>query len=75
LGDCLLWPFFENYSRNPNSLGGFFSTVKVIQTLILTKNELDFILVDFFTNSSGHLGKQHFITLAYFLGNDIAISD
>jgi hypothetical protein len=59
LGDCLLRLFLT--IAEVTQIFGFFGqfvanfcTVKVIYSLILTKNALGYILGEFFTYSSGH---------------------
>jgi hypothetical protein len=54
LGDCLLGAVFLTYRSSPHFWTTFFHCKSDV--LILTKNGLGYILGDFFTNSSGHLG-------------------
>jgi hypothetical protein len=53
IGGCFLWTGYFKITQLAQMYWLLFTTVKSV-LLILTKNELGYILGDFFTNSSGH---------------------
>jgi hypothetical protein len=54
LADCLLLGSFVKISEMAQIMGLLLSTVKVTYVFIFARNELGYILGDFFTNASGH---------------------
>jgi hypothetical protein len=57
-GDCLLWVVFVKITEVAPIIGLLFLTVTVLYYVFITTNGLGYILGDFFTNASGHPGRN-----------------